>query len=127
MICTRCGTIGWPQRHTPRSFGLELLLFLLFVIPCLVYGVWRLAARRWVCAACVADALVPIDSPTGRLGRRSARPAVPSSRQVLRILWNCDPTILTLGARQIAALYSANSFLKTLGLRMQQSASITLG
>jgi p-aminobenzoyl-glutamate transporter AbgT len=66
MICTRCGTIGWPKRYTPGSFGVELLLFLLFIIPGLIYGVWRLAARKWVCATCMADALVPIDSPTGR-------------------------------------------------------------
>jgi hypothetical protein len=65
-ICTRCGTIGWPKRYTPGSFAIELLLFLFFIIPGVIYGVWRLTARKWVCAACLADALVPIDSPTGR-------------------------------------------------------------
>jgi hypothetical protein len=66
MICTRCGTIGRPKRHTPGSLALELFLFLFFIIPGLLYGVWRLSARKWVCAACQADTLVPIDSPRGR-------------------------------------------------------------
>jgi len=66
MICTQCGTIGWPKHYTPGSFGMELFLFLFLIIPGLIYGVWRLAARKWVCAACMADALVPIDSPKGR-------------------------------------------------------------
>lgn len=66
MVCTRCGTIGFPKRHTPGSFAVELILFLFFIVPGLIYGAWRLTARKWVCAACTADALVPIDSPTGR-------------------------------------------------------------
>jgi len=66
MVCTRCGTIGWPKRYTPGNFATELLLFLFFIIPGLIYGVWRLAARKDVCPACLSDALVPIDSPAGR-------------------------------------------------------------
>jgi len=66
MVCTRCGTIGWPKRYTPGTFGMELLLFLFFIIPGLIYGIWRIAARKDVCAACLSDALVPIGSPAGR-------------------------------------------------------------
>jgi hypothetical protein len=66
MVCTRCGTVGLPKRHTPGSFGVELLPFLLFIIPGIVYGVWRLSARTWVCGVCMADVLVPVDSPMGK-------------------------------------------------------------
>lgn len=84
MLCTRCGSIGRPKRHTPGSFLIELLLFLLtiaslivspiygFVAPVLffllfsIYGMWRLTARRRVCRICLAEALVPLDSPVGR-------------------------------------------------------------
>ena len=42
MVCTRCGTIGRPKRYTPGTFGMELLLFLFFIIPGLIYGIWRI-------------------------------------------------------------------------------------
>ena len=85
MVCTRCGSIGRPKRHTPGSFVIELLLFLLiiggivlgssygfiipgvFVVLFLIYGSWRLTARKWICRVCRAEALVPVDSPVGQL------------------------------------------------------------
>lgn len=84
MVCTRCGSIARPKRHTPGSLLIELLLLLfiiaslilsptygfiipsLFFILLLIYGIWRLTARKWVCRVCVAEALVPIDSPVGQ-------------------------------------------------------------
>jgi hypothetical protein len=78
MICTRCGTIGAPKRYTPGSFGVELLLFLFLIVPGVIYGVWRLAARKWVCATCMADALVPIDSPRGRALAHQNAPHLPA-------------------------------------------------
>jgi hypothetical protein len=84
MVCTRCGSIGREKRHTPGSFVIELLLFLFiiaslivsstfgFIIPglliilFLIYGIWRLTARKWVCRVCLAESLVPFDSPVGQ-------------------------------------------------------------
>jgi hypothetical protein len=66
MVCTRCGSFGKPKRHTPGSFPVELLLFLLFIIPGIIDGLWRLSARKLVCSVCMADALVPVDSPIGK-------------------------------------------------------------
>jgi len=79
MVCTRCGTIGWPKRHVPGTFVTELLLFLFFIVPGLIYGIWRLAATKNVCAACLADALVPLDSTTGRAIANRAQPAMHTS------------------------------------------------
>jgi hypothetical protein len=86
MVCTRCGSVGAPKRYTPGSFGVELLLFLFFIIPGLIYGIWRLTARTWVCRVCLADTLVPLNSRPGnqlpeepklpnRLHGLTARPA----------------------------------------------------
>ena len=77
MVCTRCGTVGWPKRHTPGTFAVELLLFLFFIIPGVIYGIWRLAARRDVCAACLSDAIVPVNSPIGQSIMNRVQPATP--------------------------------------------------
>jgi len=77
MICTQCGTEGPTRQHTPGSFAVELLLFLFFIIPGVVYGIWRLAARKQVCRICGSPNVVPVETPMGRklrenLGRPKA-------------------------------------------------------
>jgi hypothetical protein len=91
MVCTRCGTIGRPKRYTPGTFGMELLLFLFFIIPGLIYGIWRIAARKDVCAACRSDALVPIGSPAGRAmtSRTQARMSASGSAPITPALKKC--------------------------------------
>ena len=66
MICANCGTVGSPKTVTKGSFALELLMWLLFLLPGLIYSAWRLSSRAKVCAACFKDELVPADSPRGR-------------------------------------------------------------
>ena len=91
MVCTRCGTIGRPKRYTPGTFGMELLLFLFFIIPGLIYGIWRIAARKDVCAACLSDELVPIGSPAGRAmtSRTQARMSASGSAPIAPALKKC--------------------------------------
>lgn len=50
---------------TPGSFAVELLLWLCLLVPGLVYSLWRLSARRDVCAKCGAGQLLPLDTPKG--------------------------------------------------------------
>lgn len=70
LICPACGAQGPVKTETPGSFLLELLLWLFFLLPGLVYSIWRLAARKKVCASCGAAGLIPADSPRGRQLRR---------------------------------------------------------
>lgn len=66
-ICTQCGTVGKPKTTTPGSFFMELILWLCFLVPGLIYSVWRLSARRPTCRTCGAiRSLVPLQSPRGR-------------------------------------------------------------
>lgn len=66
LVCTRCGTRTNARTETRGSFIIELALWLLFIIPGLIYSLWRLSSRRDVCHACGAPDLVPVDSPVGR-------------------------------------------------------------
>ena len=65
-ICTNCGYEGRPVSYTPGSFWLELVLWLFFLLPGLVYSIWRLSARKKVCPKCKSPYMIPIDSPLGQ-------------------------------------------------------------
>ncbi|HEX9732611.1 MAG TPA: hypothetical protein VGG06_11580 [Thermoanaerobaculia bacterium] len=68
--CQNCGRRGWPDRHTPGNGALELLLWLLGLVPGLVYTIWRRRNRGWICALCGSADLAwprPI-GPRGGLG-----------------------------------------------------------
>ena len=75
MVCTNCGNHGAPKRITRGSTAIELVLWLCFIVPGLIYSLWRLTTRRQGCAECGAAALVPPGSPVGqRMIRESAPP-----------------------------------------------------
>lgn len=63
--CGNCGHVGPAQHVTPGSIAVELLLWLCLLVPGLVYSLWRLSARRDVCAKCGAGQLLPLDTPKG--------------------------------------------------------------
>lgn len=66
MICRDCGTIDRPKRVTKGSTMIELILWLCFIVPGLIYSFWRLSTRYDACSACGSTALVPVSSPVGR-------------------------------------------------------------
>ena len=64
-ICPRCGWAGLPCSSTPGSFFIEIVAWLAFIVPGLIYSLWRLSARHKACPECGESALVPITSPRG--------------------------------------------------------------
>lgn len=69
-FCTTCGHQGPGRNHTRGSFAVEIVLWLLFIVPGLIYSLWRLSTRRPVCALCGATTLVPPNSPVAQRERR---------------------------------------------------------
>lgn len=65
-VCGKCGTVAEPKRFTPGSILIEIVLWLCFLVPGLIYSLWRLSKRRDVCPSCGADELLQLDSPRGR-------------------------------------------------------------
>ena len=65
-ICTNCGFQGQAKMHTRGSFAIEVVLWLAFIIPGLVYSLWRLSTRKEVCSSCGQASVIPLDSPRGR-------------------------------------------------------------
>jgi len=66
LICPNCGTTGLPKTFTKGSILMELCLWLLFLIPGLIYSLWRISSRYKGCRQCGATNLVPLDSPRGK-------------------------------------------------------------
>lgn len=81
MVCTQCGHHGFTVRRVKGSTGIELILWLCFLVPGLIYSVWRMSSRRPVCTACGSSALVPPSSPVGQrmLGATSSAPDSPQA------------------------------------------------
>lgn len=66
MVCTQCGHHGPAKSHTRGTMALELALWLMFILPGIIYSLWRLSTRANVCASCGSAALVAPSSPAGR-------------------------------------------------------------
>jgi DNA-directed RNA polymerase subunit RPC12/RpoP len=62
-VCASCGSEVRAMQITPGSFGTELLLWLLFLLPGLIYSIWRIAGRYTGCPVCDSRNLVPIGTP----------------------------------------------------------------
>ena len=76
MVCPNCGHYGPTQTKTRGSLLIEIILWICFIIPGLIYSIWRHTSRKQVCSACGNESLVPADTPVGRklLAQHSQRP-----------------------------------------------------
>ena len=66
MVCTRCETVSKPRKEPKGSLGVEIALWLFFLLPGMVYSVWRLTNQQRRCPSCDSEELVPVDSPRGQ-------------------------------------------------------------
>jgi hypothetical protein len=66
MICTACGSATKPKTITKGSTLIELILWLCFIVPGIIYSIWRLSSRYSACRACGSKNIVPLDTPVGR-------------------------------------------------------------
>ena len=66
FVCTTCGHIGQPKRVTKGSLATELVLWIFFLVPGLIYSVWRLTSRYDACPSCKNASMIPADSPVGQ-------------------------------------------------------------
>lgn len=65
-ICTNCGTKAVPKLITKGNLGLEICLWILVIVPGIVYSIWRHASRYKGCPNCKAPNMIPLDSPMAK-------------------------------------------------------------
>lgn len=66
-ICTHCGTRGSPKRMTRGNIGIEIVLWICFLVPGLIYSIWRLTTKQDVCPSCEQPGMINVNTPNGRL------------------------------------------------------------
>lgn len=70
MYCTTCGHSGETKTVTPGSIWIELVLWLCFIIPGLIYSAWRHNKRHEACENCDSPSIIPSNSPRARKAMR---------------------------------------------------------
>lgn len=66
MVCKACGHVGTTQMVTRGSLAIEIVLWLCFLIPGLIYSLWRSTSRHSACRKCASTEIIPADSPIGK-------------------------------------------------------------
>lgn len=58
--CPNCGYEGKAKRMIKGSLVLEIVLWLLFIIPGLIYSIWRSTSRYHACPRCKYQFVVKV-------------------------------------------------------------------
>jgi len=66
LVCTMCGYVGNYKKKAKGSFAVEVILWLLFLLPGIVYSVWRMSSKQKVCPKCGNTNMIPADTPMGQ-------------------------------------------------------------
>lgn len=65
MLCTNCGFQGKPKTIIKGSWAIELVLWLLFLLPGLIYTMWRSRSAFKGCPEC-KEKMLSLDSPVAQ-------------------------------------------------------------
>ncbi len=65
-ICPNCKYIGKPETHSKGNFLAEVLLYVCFILPGLIYSIWRESTTKRICPKCRGALMVRKDSPMGQ-------------------------------------------------------------
>lgn len=63
MHCMSCGADSHPTVAAKGSTGIELILWICFIVPGLIYSIWRLSNKGMKCPTCGSENLIPLESP----------------------------------------------------------------
>ena len=67
VICSSCGEVDKLKSVVHGSIFIELILWLCFIIPGLVYSIWRHTTKHKECSSCGCGELLKVTSPKGKL------------------------------------------------------------
>ncbi len=63
IICRNCGHVGEPERSNRGHVLITIVLLCFFVIPGIIYAIWRRSDPHMRCERCGSIDTVPQDSP----------------------------------------------------------------
>lgn len=65
-ICIMCGNIKEPRTITKGNILTEIILWLFFLLPGIIYSAWRHLSRYEGCPVCKSENMIPLTSPVAR-------------------------------------------------------------
>ncbi len=74
IICRDCGTVGTPKTKTQGHLLIEIILWCCWLIPGLIYTIWRHTTRSKVCSECGSKDIVGRHTPVGQKIAADLRP-----------------------------------------------------
>ena len=67
LYCVACGSMfKRPKTMTRGHILIEIILWLAFLIPGLIYTIWRLSTKYKVCPNCKSTTIIPANSPVAK-------------------------------------------------------------
>jgi len=66
MVCKDCHFCGYPQIALKGKLVFEILLWCCYLVPGLLYTIWRRTNKVKVCEKCQGSNLIPANSPLGQ-------------------------------------------------------------
>jgi hypothetical protein len=89
--CRRCGYHGPAEPLAPGKAWLEGVFWIAFLVPGLIYSVWRLFGRKYLCPACKAadgDVSVPVGRWAAMVLRALMLVMFVVAVALLAVIWN---------------------------------------
>lgn len=65
-VCTSCGFAGAPTIQTPGSFLIEIILWFVFLVPGIIYSIWRISSKHEACPSCGHRTMIPASAPRAK-------------------------------------------------------------
>lgn len=65
-FCTNCHSIIYAKKETKGSFLIEVALWIFFIVPGVIYSIWRMTTKEWCCPECGSSNLAPLHSPVAQ-------------------------------------------------------------
>lgn len=66
LICSSCGYVGDGKRAVKGNLGIEIILWMCFLVPGIIYSLWRQSTYHKACPSCGGTNFIPVDSPVGQ-------------------------------------------------------------
>ena len=77
VVCNNCGHIGESVTARKGHRVIEIALWLLFLVPGIIYSIWRLTTWHEICPVCGSANLIPASSPIAQRFIRENFPGEP--------------------------------------------------
>lgn len=65
MICTTCGYVRNNEGSIKGNILIELILWCMFLLPGIIYSIYRSSSKQKVCPQCKNPTMIPVTSPIG--------------------------------------------------------------